>query len=314
MSNTIAYVDNQTLTNIADAVRYKTGTNGKMLLNEIPDKIRNIEGIIPSGSIEVTENGTYDVTTKASVIVNSPNQWTSDGIADNSQPSGDIVLTTAQLIGERAFIGRLGITSITSDSVLEIKTACFEGCTNLTSINLKNVTTTNGGFRNCSSLVEVHMPRITGITQSLFQNCTSIVQLYLPSAASVAIWGASGCTSLEELILPSCTSFGYYSWSQIEGDYALKDIVLGTNSIVRTEIKAFDKTNYAEGGEGGNIWIRKSLYDHLGDGSNLDILTNTAWNTLNSYGTITWRQIEGSKYETYMPNGQKYNEEMGITE
>ena len=240
-------------------------------------------------------------------------QWTTDGIADNSQPNGDIVLTTAQFIGERAFIGRLGITSVTSDSVLEIRSACFEGCTSLTSVNFKNATTTNGGFKNCSSLVEVHMPRITGITQSMFQNCTSIVKLYLPSAVNVAIWGASGCTSLEELILPSCTSFGYYSWSQIEGDYALKDIVFGTNSIVRTEVKAFDKTNYAEGGEGGNIWIRQSLYDHLGDGSNLDFLTNTAWNTLNSYGTITWKPIEGSKYETYMPNGEKYNEEMALS-
>ena len=74
MSNTIAYVDNQTLTNIANAVRNKTGTNEKMLLSDIPDKIRNIEGIIPSGSIEVTENGTYDVTTKQTVFVNVPSQ------------------------------------------------------------------------------------------------------------------------------------------------------------------------------------------------------------------------------------------------
>ena len=72
MSNTIAYVDNQTLTNIADAVRYKTGTNGKMLLNDIPDKIRNIEGIIPSGSIEVTENGTYNISEYASAVVDVP--------------------------------------------------------------------------------------------------------------------------------------------------------------------------------------------------------------------------------------------------
>lgn len=43
MSNTIAYVNNQTLTNIADAVRYKTGTNEKMLLSDIPDTIRNLD-------------------------------------------------------------------------------------------------------------------------------------------------------------------------------------------------------------------------------------------------------------------------------
>lgn len=72
MSNTIAYVDNQTLTNIADAVRYKTGTNGKMLLSDIPDKIRNIEGIVPSGSIEIVENGTYNISEYASAVVGVP--------------------------------------------------------------------------------------------------------------------------------------------------------------------------------------------------------------------------------------------------
>ena len=69
MSNTIAYVDNQTLVDIADAVRYKTGTNEKMLLSDIPDKIRNIEGIIPTGTQVITENGEYDVVGDKSVTV-----------------------------------------------------------------------------------------------------------------------------------------------------------------------------------------------------------------------------------------------------
>ena len=69
INTTIAYVNNQTLTDIADAVRYKTGTNTSMLLRDIPNKIRNINGIIPSGTMEITQNGTYDVANKESVNV-----------------------------------------------------------------------------------------------------------------------------------------------------------------------------------------------------------------------------------------------------
>lgn len=89
MSNTIAYVDNQTLTNIADAVRYKTGTNGKMLLSDIPDKIRNIDGIIPSGSIKIDTNGVYDVTEKVEVDVNVNPDLRPLSVSENGQYSPD---------------------------------------------------------------------------------------------------------------------------------------------------------------------------------------------------------------------------------
>ena len=90
MSNTIAYVDNQTLTNIADAVRYKTGTNGKMLLSDIPDKIRNIEGIVPTGTQTITENGEYDVLSDKSVTVDVNPDLRPLSVSENGsyQPDG----------------------------------------------------------------------------------------------------------------------------------------------------------------------------------------------------------------------------------
>ena len=54
---------------------------------------------------------------------------------------------------------------------------------------------------------------------------------------------------------------------------------------------------FKSGGTGGTIYIPKSLYDHLGDGSEYDYKAATNWSTLDGYGTITWAQIEGSEYE-----------------
>lgn len=56
-------------------------------------------------------------------------------------------------------------------------------------------------------------------------------------------------------------------------------------------------TAFKEGGTGGTIYIPKALYDHLGDGSEYDYKAATNWSTIDSYGTITWAQIEGSEYE-----------------
>lgn len=54
---------------------------------------------------------------------------------------------------------------------------------------------------------------------------------------------------------------------------------------------------FVSGGTGGTIYIPKSLYDHLGDGTEYDYKAATNWSTLDSYGTVTWAQIEGSEYE-----------------
>ena len=146
MSNTIAYVDNQTLTNIADAVRYKTGTNGKMLLSDIPDKIRNIEGIIPSGSIEVTENGTYNISEYASAVVDVPSEVTYNGIADGSQPSGDITLTVTEVVAG-AFRDKTAITGISAPNCTTVQNNGFTGCSGVTKVYLPKLETVgNNGF------------------------------------------------------------------------------------------------------------------------------------------------------------------------
>lgn len=63
------------LTAIANAIRAKTGKSATMTLAEMPTEIGSIEtGITPTGSINITQNGTYDVTEKASAVVSVSGQ------------------------------------------------------------------------------------------------------------------------------------------------------------------------------------------------------------------------------------------------
>lgn len=68
-------IEDSTLTTIADAIRAKTGGSEKIAPGDMPNKIAGIEtGINPSGTKEITENGTHDVTEFASVEVAVPGE------------------------------------------------------------------------------------------------------------------------------------------------------------------------------------------------------------------------------------------------
>lgn len=80
-------------------------------------------------------------------------------------------------------------------------------------------------------------------------------------------------------------------------------LILRYNGIVSLIHNRSMPNAFLSGGTGGTIYIPKVLYDHLGDGSALDYKAATNWSTLDSYGTITWAQIEGSIYETQYADG-----------
>lgn len=86
---------------------------------------------------------------------------------------------------------------------------------------------------------------------------------------------------------------------------ALNIIILRSDAIVTlANVNGIaNGTPFKSGGDGGTIYIKKSLYDHLGDGTAQDYQAATNWATVHGYGTITWAQIEGSIYETQYADG-----------
>ena len=62
-------ISNSYLEDIGDAIRYKKGTEETFYPSQMGDAIRSIEGIVPTGTMEIDANGVYDVTEKAEVDV-----------------------------------------------------------------------------------------------------------------------------------------------------------------------------------------------------------------------------------------------------
>lgn len=62
-------ISNSYLEDIGDAIRYKKGTQETFYPSQMGDAIRSIEGIVPTGTMEIDANGVYDITEKASVDV-----------------------------------------------------------------------------------------------------------------------------------------------------------------------------------------------------------------------------------------------------
>lgn len=154
-------------------------------------------------------------------------------------------------------------------------------------------------FRMCNTLETFICHGVTTIGASVFDGCSSLTSLAFPNVTSISSFGT--VANLKKLDFGE--SFKSIS-SNMMGVPELTDLILRReNNIVGTSVSTMNSTPMKSGGTGCNVYIPKTLYDHLGDGSSLDYKANNAWATYDGYGTITWRQIEGSIYETEYADG-----------
>ncbi len=142
---------------------------------------------------------------------------------------------------------------------------------------------------------QVYSRTVTTLTGNTFKTALKLTSVRLPNLTDVGIgYTFYQCSNLTFADIGSANKIQNSFFIQT----ALDTLIIRKTTICPlAAVNNFNNTAFRSGGPGGTIYIPKTLYDHLGDGSSSDYKAATNWSTLDGYGTITWAKIEGSPYE-----------------
>lgn len=150
----------------------------------------------------------------------------------------------------------------------------------------------NCALRKKTTLRSVYLPNVTYIGHDTMRDSTNLVIVKLPKLTSYHNTGYAffGNSNLEFIDWGMCRVAGntFVNCTNLK-HLVLRDSVAVHPCMVTT---VFNGTPFASGGSGGTIYIPKSLYNHLGDGTEYDYKSATNWATYDGYGTITWEILE----------------------
>ena len=139
-------------------------------------------GVSPSGVLDISNNGVFDVYSYASANVNVP----TTGFNEREVTEG--VYDIVNLNNSASFV----------------KNNVFDNNSYIQTVDLPDCTVVNeSAFYHCSNLTTVNLPVCSSIGSSAFMNCSSLSQVNLPMVKTIGISAFGACSTLSSLTL--CT-------------------------------------------------------------------------------------------------------------
>lgn len=277
-----------------DAVSYVMGTN------------TGGGGGVTVEPLSVTENNTYTAPSGKAyspVVVNVPNSYTA-GDEGKVVSNGALVAQTSDTVTQNGTVDTTLINSLLVNvsggaaDYLAILDRTFTGRLDGPALGITKIG--ERAFDHCIGITSAFFTGVTKIGNTAMYSCTGMQTAVLQAVGINPLAFFNGCSGLNAADLFVSQIYG----AIFNGCSSLKTLVLRMTSVAPMQnINAFTNTPFKSGGTGGTIYIPKSLYDHLGDGTSSDYKAATNWSTIDGYGTITWAKIEGSIYENAYVDG-----------
>jgi len=227
-------------------------------------------GIVPSGSIQISQNGVYDVTDKASAIVSVPASgvYGEKTISENGEynPSDDgydayskITVNVSGGSDDRAKkIVEGTISALIDSSITFVRYSCFVSCNSLTTVSLPACETLySGAFYSCVALSNVSLPVCKILNNNAIYNANALQSLFLPECLVVGNYGVGGCGNLTTISLPKCISL--YSSAFRSCNKLVSAYFLGSSVPRMYAVNVFASTPISGTGS-GKIYVPESLY------------------------------------------------------
>ena len=137
-------------------------------------------GVKPSGTLEISENGVFNVYSYASANVNVP----TGGFNEREVTEGvyDIVNlnNSASYVHPYALQSNLSLMTVDLPDCAVVYEGAFQACKYLTSVNLPMCSSIgSSGFGICYSLSQINIPMVKTIGQTAFATCRALSSLTL---------------------------------------------------------------------------------------------------------------------------------------